>query len=140
MIDTFVKFRINRTNPTVPTCLVVSTYTLPINAKGADMAIKHTRHRFRNIYPRNLTTAYNTKIIITHGSGKIERNEPIPCAATASTRRLSCSAVHGVDPSGAIVGRGGRKGRQRSERKGGKGGGIVYSTVVKMKVSGPSLV
>lgn len=51
-------------NPALPTGLVIPTYTLPVNIREAQVAIGHTRHRFRDMFPTNLGTAYNADIII----------------------------------------------------------------------------
>jgi len=39
------------------------------------VAIEHTRHRFGNVFPTDLSTAYNAGIVGISGSGKVKGNE-----------------------------------------------------------------
>lgn len=75
MINTFAKLGIKGVNPALPTSFVVPTYTLLINMVKGEMTIEHTRHRFRNVFPTDLSTTCIAGIIVRCGSEMIKRNE-----------------------------------------------------------------
>ena len=105
VINTFAKLRIKRMNPALSTSFVVPTCAIPVNMREAEMAIEHTRHRFGDMFPTDLSTAYNKGIIVICVPGKIKIMNRGLHAATASVRNLSSSGVHGTNLGGVMVGR-----------------------------------
>ena len=62
MASTFAEFRIKRVDPALSAGLVIPTYasTVNVSVSGGKANIKHTRHRFRDMFPTYLSTAYTS--------------------------------------------------------------------------------
>jgi len=93
------------------------------------VTVEHTRYSFRNSLPDNPRTAYSADVvIIISGSENWMETNQYSHAATASTRSLSSSGVHGVNLGRAMVG---RRGGGKTEKLNGREEGRVESTTTK---------
>jgi len=95
-------------DPALPAGLVVPTYTPPVNSREREMTIEHTGHRFRDIFPTNLSTAWSAGSSLTYvgpawvHTHKQQRLPSEACLPQVSTVQTSVGSW--------LIGEGGRKG------------------------------